>query len=1196
MCTRSFLLAALLFAAPSAAPAQVPPDKVLPAFKVVDGLQLELFAAEPMLVNPTCIDVDHKGRVWVCEAVNYRRLMFNRPMLRPEGDRIVILEDTDGDGKADKSTVFYQGKDLYGPMGIAVAKDPTGPGYKVFVCQSPDILVFTDSKGEGKADGPPKKLLTGFLGFDHDHGVHGILIGPDMKLYFSVGDQGVKDLQSSDGKGRKWTSNNTDCQAGTIWRCDLDGKNLELIAHNFRNEYEPCVDSFGTVFVSDNDDDGNQQTRICYVMPGGNYGYHMQPRKVSHWNEEIPGVVPKILRTYFGSPTGMCVYEGTLLPKKYWGQLLHTDAGPRHLRCYHLTPKGAGYDVEREDMVTNDKDSWFRPSDVCVAPDGSVIVADWYDPGVGGHGMGDWTRGRIYRVTPAGHKGYKVPEVDLGTDKGVIAALGSPNLATRYMGMAEIQRRDFAKAEAILKSAFDQKESPSLRARALWQLGIINARKVPSTAASYDSVLVNGLLDRDPMIRIITLRIIRGLLSFKLEEAPDKAQKIWASDKSAAFRREVLLSLRNAEPAKCRALLYTLARQYDGKDRFYLEAIGIAVGHWDKERRDIILKDFDKEFPEWSEKVADLVWELRPPCMMPTLQKKLADAKVSAAARARIVDILALSDDASAAKALLDVLHGDAPAEVRDKAIDNLKLYLPNKWAGLRQSQELTAAIDRLLAKSESAPTGLALVAAAERIDLIPRVTELVAARDAPDVLKAAAVQALGAMPSAEAVRALTGLLPTANEALGVAAVQALGRLLGGRGRDNPAGKPAAEALHALVLGKEKSPLVLREAAVSALAGSRGGTQWLLEVHDKKQLPADLARGAGIVLRNSQFPDLRNKAMLAFPPPGKIDPKKLPSIAVLATRKGDAGRGKAVLAASLKSEVQCLKCHTVRGVGGQIGPDLSMIGKKASRENLLESILYPSKAVADQYVNWNVETKKGVTITGLIVEEAPDHILLRDANGKDTRIDTEDIDSRTKNPNSLMPNDIVVYLGEDELTDVVEYLLTLKTPSLTPDSWLIAGPFENGADRAGLEKVFPPEKGIDLRATYDGKSGKVSWRTIQAGAGNYFDLAALHGSASPQSVSYLYRRIESPADQEATILLGADDGCKLWVNDELVFTSRATRAAAPEQDSVKVRLKKGVNKVLLKIDNGNNPHGFYFSVESQEELKTKAETAEGGRN
>src|SRR5690349_13619621 len=180
MSRRLAVLVVGLFVAPSIA--QKSPEETVKSMTVADGLQVELFAAEPMLVNPTSIDVDHLGRVWVCEAVNYRRINFGRPILRPEGDRIVILEDTDGDGRADTSTVFYQGKDLYGPMGIAVAKDPTGPGTKVFVCQSPDIIVFTDSKGVGKADGPPTKLLSGFGGFDHDHGVHGILIGPDMKL------------------------------------------------------------------------------------------------------------------------------------------------------------------------------------------------------------------------------------------------------------------------------------------------------------------------------------------------------------------------------------------------------------------------------------------------------------------------------------------------------------------------------------------------------------------------------------------------------------------------------------------------------------------------------------------------------------------------------------------------------------------------------------------------------------------------------------------------------------------------------------------------------------------------------------------------------------------------------------------------------------------------------------------------------
>ena len=137
-------------ALPPLACAQVTPDKAISTFKVADGLQIELFAAEPLFVNPTCMDVDHKGRVWVCESVNYRRINFNRPILRPEGDRIVILEDTKGTGKADKATAFYQGPELYGPLGIAVAKDPVGPGYKVFVCQSPDILVFTTRRATAR--------------------------------------------------------------------------------------------------------------------------------------------------------------------------------------------------------------------------------------------------------------------------------------------------------------------------------------------------------------------------------------------------------------------------------------------------------------------------------------------------------------------------------------------------------------------------------------------------------------------------------------------------------------------------------------------------------------------------------------------------------------------------------------------------------------------------------------------------------------------------------------------------------------------------------------------------------------------------------------------------------------------------------------------------------------------------------------
>src|SRR2546421_8017099 len=121
-----FLYFIVTCAIPLAAFAQVPPERALSTFTVSEGLELSLFASEPLFVNPTCIDIDHKGRVWVCESVNYRDTLHNRPLKRPQGDRIVILEDAKGSGKADKVTTFYQSPELLAPLGIAVAKEPSG--------------------------------------------------------------------------------------------------------------------------------------------------------------------------------------------------------------------------------------------------------------------------------------------------------------------------------------------------------------------------------------------------------------------------------------------------------------------------------------------------------------------------------------------------------------------------------------------------------------------------------------------------------------------------------------------------------------------------------------------------------------------------------------------------------------------------------------------------------------------------------------------------------------------------------------------------------------------------------------------------------------------------------------------------------------------------------------------------------------
>jgi putative heme-binding domain-containing protein len=349
-------------------------------------------------------------------------------------------------------------------------------------------------------------------------------------------------------------------------------------------------------------------------------------------------------------------------------------------------------------------------------------------------------------------------------------------------------------------------------------------------------------------------------------------------------------------------------------------------------------------------------------------------------------------------------------------------------------------------------------------------------------------------------------------------------------------------------------------------------------------LPDDLRADAGRLLRNSPFGDQRQRARAVFPV-AKLDLKKLPEISQLARRRGDAAHGKQLLAASLKADTQCLKCHTVRGVGGQIGPDLSVIGQKASRENLFESILYPSKAIADQFVTWNVVTKDGKSISGLIVEETPDHVTLRDANGRDSKVSKKDIEAREKDPKSLMPDNLLAFITEDELVDLVEYLFSLKVPALTMDYWHIIGPFDNGANDEGLDQTYPPEKGIDLKAEYRGKLGPVGWKSVKPDGTGYVDLAGHYGKDSGNIVSYLYREIESPVDQGATVLIGTDDAAKLWINERQVFEERRHDAAVPEKHAVKMKLKKGRNHLLLKINNGDGPHGFYFTILADKELK-----------
>jgi putative membrane-bound dehydrogenase-like protein len=584
----------------------------LAAIKAGDGLEVSLFASEPMIVNPADMDIDAKGRVWITEGANYR-VWQKWGKLRPGGDRIVVLEDTNGDGSADKETVFYQGEEINTALGICVL------GNKVIVSRSPDVFVFTDDNGDGKAD-KKELLFTGLSGVDHDHGVHAFVFGPDGKLYFNFGNEG-KQIKRPDGSpvldrfGNEVNNKGNPYRQGMIFRCNIDGSDFEVLAHNFRNNYEVAVDSFGGMWQSDNDDDGNKGVRINYILDWGNYGYTDEmngkgwsQKRVNweneiplrHWHLNDPGVVPNLLQTGAGAPTGILVYEGKALPERFHGQVIHCDSGARVVRAYPVEKDGAGYKAAVDNILTADDSpagKWFRPSDACVAPDGSLYVADWNDAGVGGHMMADQKletmTGRVYRVAPKGKK-LDPPRLKFDNAKDCVTALQSPNQDARYQAWTKLHAMQ-DKAESELTKLRKDKD-PRIEARAFHLLAGIKGKE--------QKYIDDALADQNEDIRCAALRHIR---SANMDSIP--AVKKLANDPSPAVRRECALSLHHSKSPEAAALWTQLAKQYDGKDRWYLEALGIGA----EKNEDVFFNAwFASVGDKWNTPAGrDIVWRSR---------------------------------------------------------------------------------------------------------------------------------------------------------------------------------------------------------------------------------------------------------------------------------------------------------------------------------------------------------------------------------------------------------------------------------------------------------------------------------------------------------------------------------------------------------------------------------------------------------
>ena len=1005
-------------------------------------LKIELFADLPSVGAPTGLDIDELGRVWVVESHPHDEA--NGGEAHP-ADRVLVLSDTNSDGKSDQTEVFADGLEHVASIAVQpvwlpakTADGKAAPRRSVYVATRAAVLLLHDDNGDNRADHREVIVRIDAQGDVPHNGFHGLAFDPLGYLYFGFSGTPEQDSQivGADNKQLRIVKGDGGC----LFRCRDDGTHLSQVARGFCKSRSISLDGFGRFFAVDQHGDGQHSGRLLHVIPGGDYGYWSRyssqgGHPFTSWNGEIPGTLPMVANTK-SAPGGVVSYESDSLPEDYLGNLLITSARDHRIDRFRLKSRGTSFISSAEPFMAGDET--FQPVGIVCAPDGSLFCSDTGPQEVNLDGPG-----RIWKITPVQPPQRQALPLD-------VESLSPDELHTALIDHSLIVRRLAARRLVRLQDSWTTSPMDSLLTDHPSSILELHWAKCAENSHGDQPLTMPG----EPFLRFDELQPTSTWLLLQ----PLIRQHIRTLKHPVTTREEF-------EQLHFRTCEEFLATTLQGR-KLDLVAPTSWLAYLPHGRLAVdspllrLAASIDDPFL-FSTMVSIAAEQFTADNFSQHLAPEAtADVKISPP-RLRQLILLAARQQNPKDDSALRLALVDHDSEVRRLAV---------QWAAEEGFTGLRDHVDAVF-QSDGITTELflATLAAQEMLDgknpaafgsqhSTQRIVSVLKDDSRPDPVRTQALRLVSPSEHALDTPFFAQLIHSKNSELRLEAVRTL------------QGAPpsvSASLLHEIA-GRQDFPVTMRAEAIVGLAvvaksnPADTSTRELLKSQLKqteslplqrealravrpliatdpnlRQAILDLAETLGNQPDSQLATELADQMALAWKAaqlevPKQVQSRMSPKPADREEWLAQLNRGRDVDAEAGRrlfyhpQGPACSKCHLANGRGGRIGPDLSRTIGSMNRIQLIQSLLEPSREIAPQYINWTFETDAGLVVSGLLVREDNGMTIVANPEGVLTELNTSQIVSRTPQTVSIMPDKLHEYVTLQELRDLIAFLDTLR--------------------------------------------------------------------------------------------------------------------------------------------------------------------------